>query len=651
MVRSAVPDLPEDLAKFFKSLKAHGCSAKWNWVKVLEVLHLGRRHGSAFWRLCEAGVYHIMFCGSLDKDAEIKCKKLHLLEVRVMEYVGVSFSHLILSDTVTNRADKFRVSLQQVISTLLDATISAFKLSGFDISVLQPLISLQDPNSKILPRLLTMENINANNKLELALCRIYVLSSTLRSIFECGSATVLPICLPYICFAICAIFSVNICDPRHPSPSLIACAKHLLHSFCVVVQSCGANISPAAPFLMTSLVYQLEWSSHFVRSHPSKDSIAYKLAVYRCLSSFLDAATQMASPSLFRLTSRIIFEVCFDISLAARGSVTQSLMTSTEDANNYELHVCCAVASIRLIELLFVNHSFILSQSLAEITDYSVKPNNGFCDYKIKQALLTLSSELHRLATRLVNLLSKANNLTPLEQVLVKPHFLIPFLNAASAVQDYGFLFSKSNALHELSRVLLRHNDSLVRISAERCHRYTFKSPTDLTLAKSSLCDSNSLVSSFTQTEQSSESLVSTQKESDGETPLEATQEQTKPTHEPVVPNATFIPGNCILTARVETASTNACKTSLQETNKPSVLLEETTLLKPFVPSKGVKRNANLEDSPPIPAKKAAPETMTQTTDVEKTPLLEACSQKPATPEEDSLSVQDVLCTFDDTLI
>lgn len=650
MVRSAVLDLPGDFVKLFKSLKALSCSAKWDWVKVLEVLQSDRLHGSAFWRLCEAGVYHIMYCGSMDKDAGIRCKKAHALDVRVMEYVGVCFSRLILSDTVTKRVDKFRPSLQQVISTLLDAAIGAFKLSGFHVSVLQPLISLQDPKSKILSRLVTIDDINASNKLELALCRIYILSSTLRSIFECGSTTVLPICLPYICFAICAIFSVNICDPRHSSSTLIVCARHLLHSFCVVVQSCGVNISPAAPSLITSLVYQLEWSSNFVRSHPSKDSITYKLAVYRCLSSFLDATAQVTSPSLSRLTSRIIFEVCSDISLAARGSVTQSLMTSTEEVNNYELNVCCVVASIRLIELLFANHSFILAQSLAEITDYSARPNNDFCDYKIKQALLALSSELHHLATHLVNLLSKANNLTPLEQILVRPHFLIPFLNAASAVRDYEFLFSKSNALLELSRVLLRHNDSLVRISANRCHRYAFISLADLTSAKSSFRDSNSLVSSFTQTEQSSVSLVSTQTENDGATPLEAKQEQPQPTHEPIIANATFIPVGCVLTARVETAGTNTCEAPLQETDKPSVPLGETTVVETSAPSKGVKRRAN-SVSPPIPAKKAGLETLTQTADAEKTPLPEAFSQKPATPEEGSLSVQDVLCTFDDTLI
>ncbi|KAL5111244.1 hypothetical protein TcWFU_000786 [Taenia crassiceps] len=399
---------------------------------------------------------------------------------------------------------------------------------------------------------------------------------------------------------------------------------------------------------MTSLVYQLEWSSHFVRSHPSKDSLTYKLAVYRCLSSFLDATAQVSSPSLFRLTSRIIFEACSDISLAAKVGATQSLMANT-DVGNYELHVCCAIASIRLIELLFINHSFVLSQSLAQITEYPARPNNDFCDYKVKQALLTLSSELHHLAMRLVALLSKTNNLTPLEQILVKPHFLVPFLNAASAVQDYGFLFPKSGALHKLSRVLLRHNDSLVRISTERCFRYTFKPPSDLTFAKSSLFDSNSLVSSFTQTEQSSESIVSTQ-ENDSATPLEATQEQTQLAHEPAFANAVLAPSNCVLTARVETAGTNTFEAPLQEMDKSSVLLEETTLFEASAPSKGVKRHANLED-PPIPAKKTSLGTMTYTTDVEETTVPEAYPQKPVAPEGGSLSVQDVLCTFDDTLI
>ncbi|CDS40099.1 conserved hypothetical protein [Echinococcus multilocularis] len=651
MVRPSVRDLPERLVKFFKSLKAHSCSVKWNWAKVLEVLQSDSRRGSGFWRICEAGIYHIMYCGSVDKNTDIKCKKVHSLDIRVMEYVGVCFSHLMLTDTATNRMDKFKLSLQQVVSTLLDAAISAFKTSGFHISVLEPLMSVRDPKLKILPRLLTIDKINVKNKLELALCRIYVLSSTLRSIFENGSTTVLPICLPYICFAICAIFSVNICDPRHSSSALMACAKHLLHSFCVVVRSCGINISPAAPSLMTSLVYQLEWSSQFARQHPSKDSLTYKLAVYRCLSSFLDATAQVASPSLFRLTSRIIFEVCFDISFAARGSLAQSLVTSSEDMSIYELHVCCVAASIRLIELLFVNHSFILSRSMAEITDHSVRSDNNFCDYKFKQALLSLSSELHYLATRLVNLLSKPNKLTPPEQVIVKPHFLILFLNTASAVRDYGFLFPRSNVLHELTRVLLKHNDYLVRINAERCYRHTFKSLSDTTFAKLSLCDGSSLVSSFTQTEQSLKSLVSMQQENDGAPALEAWQEQAQLAQEPLIANTTFIPDNCALLTRVEMTGTDTCEAPLQEMSKPSNLLDETTQAETPAPSKRVKKRAHSEDPPPIPAKKTAPETVTQTTDVEKAPFPEACPQKAATPEEGLLPIQDVLCTFDDTLI
>ncbi|VDM16189.1 unnamed protein product [Hydatigera taeniaeformis] len=648
MVRPNV-GVSRDVVKFCKSLQARGCSAKWDWAKVLEVLQSDGQCGNAFLRVCEAGVYHMMYCRPVGKNTTM-CKKLHPLDVRMLEYVGACFSRLMLAGTVSNRVDKFGVLLQQVISTLLDAAISAFKLSGFNSSALEPLLSLRDPKSELLPHLLPMDNIDFSNKLGLALCRMHILSSILRSTFECGSTTVLPVCLPYMCFAFCAIFSTNICDSRYSSSPLIICAKHLLHSFCVVVRSCGINISPGAPPLVTCLIYQLEWSSQFAQSRPSKDSLTYKLAVYRCLSSILDVTGQAPSSSLIRLTSRIISSVCFDISLAAGGSLFQSLTPSTEDLSNYELHVCCVAASIRLIELLFVNHSFILMHSLGRINNHPFRQDNGFSDYKIKQALLSLSSELHKLAVRLVNLLNKPNNLTPLEQVLVKPHFLIPFLNAASAVQGYGFLFSKSNALHELSKVLLRHDDPLVRINAERYHRYTFVNPAPLTLTKSNLCDGSS-VSSFTQTEQSFGPFALIQEEKDHVTPFEVTQEQAQQIHEPGVANTTSKPSNYVSIARAETTSENTCEIPFQETDRPLTPPKESSLVETLAVSKGGKRRVSSDDSPPISAKKATQDIATQRSNQETVSLPESCSKKLNTPEEGSPSIQDVLYTFDDTLI
>ncbi|KAM3172718.1 hypothetical protein ACTXT7_013962 [Hymenolepis weldensis] len=503
MGRSAPQQVPEELEQLFKSLKASNCSAKWDWNKLIEVLQPGNRNGNVFLGLCEVGIFHMMYSKPSKRESNLPCKKLHTTDIDLLNSVGICYSMHLLSGVASNRIDKFKGTFEQIVSSLLDALIAALKISDFNASLLQPLNSLQNAKKSVLSRLSPINETGVSNILELALCRIYLLSSALRSIFEYGTSVVVPISLPYLCSVVAAVFSVNICDARRSSFALISCAKHLLHTFSVIVQSCGVNISPAAPSLITSMVYQLEWSSSFARSHPSKESLTYKLAVYRCISSLLDATAHVASPALCRLANRIIAEVSSDISFPAREDLNQTLMSSRGDLAIYELRICCTVASIRLLEILFVNHHFILTRSLTEGVDASNDSSSqDICDYKLKHVLLSLSSEVNALASRLASLLNKQNNLTLVDQVLIRPHFLMPFIDTASAVVDYGFLFSRSNALYDLTKSLLAHKDYTLRLTAERCFRHSFKFlKSEAPFGMSSSGNEKSLVSSFTQTD------------------------------------------------------------------------------------------------------------------------------------------------------
>ena len=444
----------------------------------------------------------------------------------------------------------------------------------------------------------------------------------------------------HICSVISAAYSVNVCDTRHSSSALVACAKHLLHSFCPVVQSCGINILPAAHSLIISLVYQLEWSSQFARAHPSKDSLTYKLAVYRCLSSILEATAHVASSVLPRVASRIISEVCFDISYAARGSLTQSLMNAEANLANYELQICCAVAATRLIDIFFVNHSFVLTHSLSEDTGSLAKSNGNFCDYKFKQALLTLSSEIHNLGMRLVELLKKSGKLTLMEQALVKPHFILPFLNAAAVVQDYGFLFSRSNALHELTKVLLTHRDTLIRTNAERCFRHTFK---PFSSTKLDFSNGNYSVSSFTQTEQLLESSASIEVLDD------LASSESKPDDKQKISEHTEVS----MEVASVSCSMEANNEMPQETGRPSILRQSAAEDKNPSLSKGRgKKRVRFEDSPSITAKKACHDTAAPEAEENLYAQEEPTPAANSPPREDgSVSIEDALSTFDDTLI
>ena len=646
MGRLGLQGLPLELEKFFKSLKSNNCSAKWDWEKVLEVLQSSGRYGSAFWGLCEAGIYHILYCKPSNKNLGINCKKLHTSDIHIMQYAGLCLSRLLLVGNASQQADKFRELLEQVVSTLLDALISAFKISDFHTSVMQPFITIQNANLKILPRLLPLGDVTTNsNNLDLALCRIYVLSSTLRGIFESGCSTTLPICLPYLCSVISAAFSVNVCDARRSSSALIICTKHLIHAFCSVVASCGINILPAAPSLTIGLVYQLEWSSQFARSHPSNDSLEYKLAVYRCLSSILDVTREVSSPIPSRIASRIISEICSDISYAAQSNLAQSLINNEGNVDNHELQICCAVAAVHLVEIFFVNHSFVLTCSLAENTSSLAKSNKHFCDYKFKQALFALSSEIHNLSMRLVYLLNKPGKLTTIEQVLVKPHFLLPLLNAAAAVKDYGFLLGRSNALHELTKNLLTHRDPLIRTNAERCFRHTFKS---LPNTKLNLLNPGPSVSSFTQTEQSLETPVSTPEASN----LALSDLQK---HDEILPHA------CEETSVVTTTASCSIATPMmdvetnselpQETGRTSILRQSTTGTEEPTPShKRAKKRVRFEESPPTTAKRVCTDTVVP--EIREEPPAQESAQMKTTPNSgDDLSIEEALSTFDDTLI
>ncbi|KAM7540954.1 hypothetical protein Aperf_G00000021144 [Anoplocephala perfoliata] len=643
MGRLAVQKLPGDLEQLYKSLKSLNCSAKWNWEKLIELLQPGNQGGNAFLGMCEAGIFHIMYSKSSYRDCGILCKKLHTSDFELMHSVGTCYSLHLLFGAASNRIDKFKESLEQIVSTLLDALITALKVSDFDLSMLQPLTALQNTEVSVLPRLLPIGETTVKNVLDLALCRTYILSSALRGIFECGSAITLPICLPYLCSVISAMFSVNICDARRSSFALMSCARHLLHTFSIIVQSCGINISPAAPCLITSMVYQLEWSSSFAQSHPSKESLSYKLAVYRCISSLLGATARVASPALCRLVHRLIAEVCLDISFPAKEILTQTLMNNGDDLTIFELRICCTVASFCLLELLFVNHHFILSHSLSESSNVSEDfSNRNSFDYKLKHAMLLLSSEMNRLASRLVTLLNKSTRLSPVERVLIRPHFLLPFLNTSAAVIDYGFLFSRSGALYHLTRTLLAHSDPTLRLVAERCFRHTFKAlKSETWFSSPSFSDEKSLASSFTQTE-TPECFVqidNTTTAPAAEIPSKSVSTEEQSTSR----TSTFIdPAICESFNSVDQIEVNKIP---DENSQTSVFCKTADPLNR--PNKRGKKRVRFEDSTQNSTKKPRPNS-------EKFAEVSSLAKLAPTPgksDEDMPSLEDALGAFDDTLI
>lgn len=646
MGRSSVHKLPVGLEQFYKSLKSLNCSSKWNWEKLIEILQPGSLGGSAFLGMCETGIFHIMYSKSTYRDSGILCRKLHTSDFDLMHSVGICYSLYLLSGAASNRIDRFKESLEQIVSTLLDALIAALKVSDFNLTQLQPLTSLQNAKSSVLPRLLPIGETNVKNVLDLALCRTYILSSALRSLFECGSVIALPICLPYLCSVISATFSANMCDARRSSFALISCIKHLLHTFSVIVQSCGINISPAAPCLITSMVYQLEWSSSFARSHPSKESLSYKLAVYRCITSLLGATARVVSPVLCRLVHRLISEVRLDISYPATENLTQALVASGDDLVVYELCICCTVASFSLLELLFVNHHFILSHSLSESPDDSNDfSDRNNCDYKLKHVLLLLSSEMNCLATRLMTLLNKPTRLSPVEQILIRPHFLLPFINTGAVVIRYGFLFPRSNALYYLTRALLAHSDPTLRLVAERCFRHIFEVfRPEIHLANSVFSNEKPLVSSFTQTEapecfaQYDNTCVAPVAEiSPNPVPIEGkSASQTFTTADPAI-SESF--------KSVDPPEVNKTPEEDSQVSVHSKMSES-----PNQPNKRGKKRILFADSSQNSTKK----TRSDNKKIAEIPIL-AKPVQPASmlvrPDKDILSLEDALCTFDDTLI
>ncbi|VDO07183.1 unnamed protein product [Rodentolepis nana] len=637
MGRLSTQKIPEDLEQFFKSLKASNCSAKWDWNKLIEVIRPANRNGKAFLGLCEAGVFHMMYSKTSKRESNLLCKKLHTSDIDLLNSVGICYALQLLSGIASNRIDKFKETFEQIVSSLLDAIITALKISDFNAPVLQPLTALQDTKKSVLPRISPMNETGVTNILELALCRMYVLSSTLRSLLEHGTSVTVPVSLPYLCSVIAAAFSVNICDARRSSFVLISCAKHLLHTFSVIVQSCGVNISPAAPSLFTSMVYQLEWSSNFARCHPSEQSLTYKLAVYRCISSLLDATVHVASPTLCRLANRVIYEVSSDISFPARENLNQMFISSGGDLAIYELQICCTVASLHLLEVLFVNHHFILNCSIAEGAD--------FCDYKLKHALLSLSSEVNALASRLVFLLSKQNRLNSIEEVLIRPHFLMALIDTASAVVDYGFLFSRFNALYDLTKSLLAHKDYDLRLTADRCFRHSFKF---LKSETPCLANEKLFVSSFTQTDETNPSIQPEKEETNATSAVEYTSKA----------------GTLVEKESTSHVSANFYS-NVSEHHKPmnsiksnSIPVEKT--MKPFssemmeTPKQSEnygKKRVRFEDTPPNASKKSCIENRS----ILRAPTPAKPPKQTPAPEENSdlnfASIEEALCTFDDTLL
>nr|CDS30275.1 hypothetical transcript [Hymenolepis microstoma] len=646
MGRLTTQKIPEGLEQLFKSLKASNCSMKWDWNKLIEVLQPGNRNGNAFLGLCEAGIFHMMYSKTSKRESNLLCKKLHTSDIDLLNSVGICYALHLLSGIASNRIDKFKETFEQIVSSLLDAIIAALKISDFSAPVLQPLTSLQNVKKSVLPCISPINETGVTNILELALCRMYLLSSTLRSLFEYGTSVVVPISLPYLCSVIAAAFSVNVCDARRSSFVLISCAKHLLHTFSIVVQSCSVNISPAAPSLITSMVYQLEWSSGFARSHPSEQSLTYKLAVYRCISSLLDATAHVASPTLCRLANRIIAEVSSDISFPARENLNQMFISSGGDLAIYELQICCTVASLHLLEILFVNHHFILNCSITEGVDISNDSSDrNVCDYKLKHALLSLSSEVNALASRLVFLLSKQNRLNSIEEVLIRPHFLMPLIDAASAVVDYGFLFSRSNALHDLTKSLLAHTDYALRLTAERCFRYSFKS-----LKSETPCFGNEklLVSSFTQTDEMYPSIQPEKEKSNATSAVEYTSKAVSLAEKE---STSQVSANFYADVSEHHTPMNSIKPNSVPVEKSMSFLSSEMVERPKQSENPGRKRVRFEDTSPNPSKKSCIENKS----IIRVPTpVKPLKQTPAPEEKADLnltSIEDVLCTFDDTLL
>uniref|UniRef100_A0A5K3F5T7 DUF5742 domain-containing protein n=1 Tax=Mesocestoides corti TaxID=53468 RepID=A0A5K3F5T7_MESCO len=623
--KSDIP-LPDDLTNFFQQLRSSHCSAKWDWIKLLETLQSGSRHSSVFWGICESGVFHLLYSKVANKESSITCKKLHTSDVSQFQVAGVCFSRLALNGIAAKRIDAFQEFLVQITSSLLEALLKIFELSNFPAATLQSLRTCETTKLHSLPRLISLDNgdLCVKNALDLALCRIHLLSSSLRSIFESGCTMTLPICLPYICSVFAAALSVNVCDPRHSSPAVVDCVKSLLHCFSIVIASCGMNVLPACPSIMTSFVYQLEWVSQVVRSQFSVNMLAFKLSVYRCISSMLDASALVASSVLLRLVPRIVSEVCSDISNIVNTIASQTTVSSQNSPYFSELGILCAVASIRIIEQLFVNQSFVLSKLTFQNSPYNKMLDDGNHHYTLKKLLLLLSSEFENLASRLVVLLSKTSRPTPIQRVLLRPQFLASFINAMAAVQDYGFLFSESNSIRELCRVLLKHDDATVRTYAERSFRHSFKHcvKKPLLSVEDSTSHKNRRVSSFSQTDQSFCSSVSISIETENVCLPVQPQELPQPLEGSSVHRPPNMTGNS------------------------------------SSPQKPVRKRSSSTEAP-APSKKICSDASLQRPDTEQIPTEQTVESDPHSLDVSNTcksngapsSISDALSTFDDTLL
>ncbi len=620
MGKAAAQNLPDELEQFFRQLRSCQCSNKWDWKRLFNLLESGNRHGNAFWGICESGIYHFLHSKLANKDSSVKCKQVHQNNISQLQLAGACFSRLMFTGVAAKRSEKFKELFTQITSSLCDAILTALEVSDFPAATLQPLRDCQNLKINGLPRLVPLGRTepDAKHSLQIAIARIDLLSSTLRTIFELGSSSELPLCLPLVFLVMSSTLSVNFCDARHASTEFIACVRRLLHCFSVIISSCGIAISPAAPPLITGLVYQLEWSSQYAETSPSENSLAFRLAIYRCLSAVLDVSLQTASATVIRLAPRIMSELCSDITKSVRISAAGPSLANANETRVLELYLCCTVAAFRIVEQLFVNHAFSFKSALSVSQFGNSRVDEDSSTYKLKKALIQLSSELVNIASQLISLSSQMGMLNCQQRLLFKPHLLVPFLNALSAMRDYGFLTSGCGTLRDFVRMHLQHDDPVVRSCAERNFRYSFR-PLD-------------------------------------QCPVMITEEASQPEVRPIFSVASIQTDlqpttDLLTTAAIEEAAPVEAE-GKQEHQSPASPEAAAPAPESVVPT---KKRVHFEDAP-TPTKRscteAPPNLPQQCTPRPPPPPPKASNREKNSEEKETpLSITDALCTFDDTLI
>lgn len=620
MVKAVIASLPDDLELFFQELRSSACSENWNWKRLYTIFASGNRHANAFSAISEAGVYHLLYSKSINKDSTVKCNQMHICNLSTLQLSGSCFSSLLFTGLAAKRADKFRDLLLQSSTSLVDSLICALELSDFPYSTLQPLKDLQNQKTRSLSRLIAVERktLGVKNALAISINRIDFLSSVLRTVFTNGSFTELPVCVPYICSLMSSTLSVNLCDALHTSPALISCVRRLLHCFAIIITSCGVHISPAAPVITTSLVYQLEWSSHFANSSPSDSSLTYRLAVYRCLSSLIEASRQTCSVVLVRLLPRIVKDICSDFVNDNSIVMSQSSLPFDDNTRIIELKMCCAVAASRIVEQIFVHHSFALKSVLCGCVSQNDDEN---ASYKLKRSIIALHNELDATASCITRLHKQSYQINNHQRLVLTPHLLIPLLNSLSSMVEYGYLSVNVCSFRELARLNLNSEDPVLRNCAERClrhaFRYTEKCLVTTNTNDEKLRSESSVFSSVsTQSESLSSTEVSTQVESMG--PVALSQPETPPEPAATVANSSAPP--------------------LENLSSP----------------KPLQKRVRFEDDP-TPSKKFCEDPVTMKLQSAPSARINPSSTSGHEMEGETganlTSVQDLLCAFDDTLL